>query len=158
MLRKQWSSDHMIAAIKSVRSGQSIRAAAKEFNIPRQTLGDRITGKVGENAKSGPSTKLTAEDETRLSDYLIKANKLIAGKSKSIAIMMAGQLAKIRSSPFPRIIPSTKWFRNFFRRHPELSRRKAQPFGRPRANVSSVDVDLFYDNFHETLTKNRSEI
>lgn len=42
--------------------------AAKIFKIPEQTLRDRLTGKVADNAKVGRPTALTKEEENVLAE------------------------------------------------------------------------------------------
>jgi len=51
---KRWSSSCMTQAYQSVlRDGLSIRRAAEEFNVPRTTLADRVSGKVQDGSRSG---------------------------------------------------------------------------------------------------------
>ena len=46
-------------ALDAVRSGRCTqRNAAKEFGIPRTTIGDRLRGKIADDARSGSSTVL----------------------------------------------------------------------------------------------------
>ena len=48
--RKQWSEESMIAAIDAVKDGtMGVLRAAKQYGVPRQTLGDRVSGKVIQN-------------------------------------------------------------------------------------------------------------
>ena len=50
----------MIAAISAVRDDKmSIAQAAREHNVPRKTLDDRIKNKVVHVTRPGPSTVLT---------------------------------------------------------------------------------------------------
>ena len=51
--RKQWSEESMVAAIDAVKGGKSVLRAAKQFGVPRQTLGDRVSGKVVHGTKPG---------------------------------------------------------------------------------------------------------
>ena len=44
--RKQWSEESMAAAVEAVKGGESVLRAAKQFGVPRQTLGNRVSGKV----------------------------------------------------------------------------------------------------------------
>ena len=59
--RKQWRDEDMNAAIHAVHDGQlKVTEAAKKFSVPRQTLGDRISGKVVHGTKPGPQPYLYA--------------------------------------------------------------------------------------------------
>jgi len=61
---KKWTYDKMDKAIQAViDDGLSIRQAAEEFNVPKSTLGDRISGRTLHGAKSGRSKYLTDEEE-----------------------------------------------------------------------------------------------
>ena len=45
--RKSWDPENMRAAIAAYKKeGMSIYAAAKQYNVPRMTLSDRVHGKV----------------------------------------------------------------------------------------------------------------
>ena len=51
--RMKWSNKSMVAAIKAVSKGSTIRKAALEHGVPRTTLQDRITGRVEHGCKPG---------------------------------------------------------------------------------------------------------
>ena len=60
MKRKQWSEESIAAidAVKDVTIG--VLRAAKQYGVPRQTLGDRVSGKVIHGTNPGPKPFLTA--------------------------------------------------------------------------------------------------
>ena len=50
---KEWTYDKMDKAIRAVTDdGMSIRRAAEEYNVPKSTLGDRISGRTLHGASS----------------------------------------------------------------------------------------------------------
>ena len=58
-------------ALDSVRErGISVRRAAEEFNIPKSTLHDHLSGKVVAFGQSGPPRYLTDEEEEELEEFL----------------------------------------------------------------------------------------
>ena len=60
-LYKGWREDNMVRAVDSVlKKGTSIRKAAKEYDIPKSTIADRISGCVLMGAVSGPNRYLDA--------------------------------------------------------------------------------------------------
>ncbi|KAK9882361.1 hypothetical protein WA026_020886 [Henosepilachna vigintioctopunctata] len=63
-----YSEESIAKAIAEVRNGTSVKAAAEKYNIPRKTLGNKISGKTPENRKMGPKTVSTENEEERL-DY-----------------------------------------------------------------------------------------
>ena len=51
---KHWSAQNMTQAYSAViNDGMSVRRSALEYNVPRSTLGDRVSGKVLDGARSG---------------------------------------------------------------------------------------------------------
>ena len=71
---KGWSPESMLGAMKAViDDGKSVRQAADLYNIPKSTLGDRISGRVLPGATSGPPTYLTREEEEELVAFLCRA-------------------------------------------------------------------------------------
>ena len=52
---KLWSNEVMEKALNEViNNGMSVRRAALEYNIPKSTLGDRVSGRVIPGSTSGP--------------------------------------------------------------------------------------------------------
>ena len=70
---KTYSDGEMAAAIRAVRCGSSIRAAASKFSVPRTTLKLRLDGKG--NAPRGPSPILTSQEEKVLVSWIISLQK-----------------------------------------------------------------------------------
>ena len=52
---KQWSEESMVATIDAVKGGESVLRAAKQFGVPRQTLVNRVSGKVVHGTKQDQS-------------------------------------------------------------------------------------------------------
>ena len=73
---KHWTEEQMGLAVNSVLKGSSIRLAAEEYDVPRSTLGDRISGRVNPDAKSGPSKYLSNEEEDELVQFLLDCASL----------------------------------------------------------------------------------
>ena len=69
---KSWDEGSMQQAMDAVRDRRcTIREAAVTYEVPKSTLGDRISGRVQMGAKSGPPTYLTPHEERELVDFLI---------------------------------------------------------------------------------------
>ena len=61
----------MLAATKAViEVGMSVRQAADLHQVPKGTLGDRVSGRVLLGARSGPRTYLSSEEEEELVIFL----------------------------------------------------------------------------------------
>ena len=74
------------------REGISFRNAASQFNVPKSSLRDRVTGRVIHDKKNRAETKLTPDEEKFAAD-LIETNKHGYVKSKEIVLYMATQIA-----------------------------------------------------------------
>ena len=68
---KHWTDGQMAKAVDAVKSrGLAVRRAAEEYDIPKSTLHDRVSGRVLAGGCSGPPKYLTDEEE-ELEEFLI---------------------------------------------------------------------------------------
>jgi len=67
--RKQWSDESMRLAIEAVKSGSTILRAATLHGVPRQTLQDRISGRVHHGINPGPKPYLSPTEEKDLAAF-----------------------------------------------------------------------------------------
>ena len=67
---KNWDEERMSRAYKAVIAGMCIRRVAEEYNVPRSTLHDRVSGKVVLGSKSGPRKYLDSNEEAELANFL----------------------------------------------------------------------------------------
>jgi len=56
--RKQWSSESMEAAVKSVKDGMGLRQASQLYNVPLETMRRRVIGAVDMDCRPRPPTVL----------------------------------------------------------------------------------------------------
>jgi len=56
--RKQWSSESMEAAVKSVKDGMGLRQASRLYNVPLETMRRRVIGAVDMDCRPRPPTVL----------------------------------------------------------------------------------------------------
>lgn len=54
------------SALDAAKQGKSVRAAAKEFGIPKSTFSDRASGKIWINARDGKKPHLSKEVERNM--------------------------------------------------------------------------------------------
>ena len=85
---KEWSEENMSRAVSAVLvSGISIRKAALMYDIPKSTLGDRISGRVLEGNQSGPMRYLSIEEEEELVSFIEGCAKI--GYAKTVKEILA---------------------------------------------------------------------
>lgn len=65
--RRQWKEEDMTAAVSAVNEGRMTKyTATKQFNVPRITLHDRLSGRVKLGTKMGRPTILTMKEEDEI--------------------------------------------------------------------------------------------
>ena len=84
----------MVAAINAVKGGKSVLHAAKQFGVPRQTLGDRVSGQVVNGTKPGPKPFLMSVEEKELSNFLVDIAKAGYGKTMKQIMGLAESVAR----------------------------------------------------------------
>ena len=125
----------MQAAVAAFKAGRiSFRNAASQFNVPKSSLRDRVTGRVIHGKKNGAKTKLTQTDKEKLAAYLIETSKQGYGKRKEIIIFMATQIALKQGKTISGGCLSHMWWKGFLKRHPEISLRASQNIGYQAGN------------------------
>ena len=150
--RKQWSDEHMKAALKAVEDGESINRAARDYGIPRSTLYDRVSGKVVHGVKPGPRPYLTSEEEKELGTYLKQCAKVGYGKTRRDVLALVQTAASdkgvLRSS---RVLEG--WWRRFMERQSDLSLRQGDTTAHVRMGAMNQEtMDHYFTLLHETLT------
>ena len=72
---KYYTQSDLEMACKAVREGLSVRRAAEEYQIPKSTLQDHISGKVLCGSKSG-QRYLSEQEEEELVTFILEAAKI----------------------------------------------------------------------------------
>ena len=146
-VRSQYSVKDLETAVDMVKCGKmSIRKAAKNFHIPKSTIGDRISGRVPEGAKVGKSTVFLMEVENKLAGKVKEAAAKGFGLSRMQLAAKAAQLAKSLHlrTPFTNGIPGKDWISGFMNRHPDISLRLPTPLSTCRARCLNTTLTSKY--------------
>ena len=109
----------MAAATDAVKGGKSILYAAKQFGVPRQTLGDPVSGKVVHGTNPGPKLFLTAVEEKELSSFSVDVAKAVYGKTRKQIMGLAEPVARDKGQMTGLKKISNGWFRRFMQRQPQ---------------------------------------
>ena len=145
----QWNDDAMRRAVEAVTEGKwGVNRAALEFNVPRTTLKDRISGRVIHGSNMGPKTYLTNEEEKELVAFLLNCAKM--GYSKTRQDVLHSAVLK-KGKEIDKISPG--WWNRFCKRWPQLRLRKGDSFSIVRDQATSYTVfKSHFDLLGETLT------
>ena len=132
----------MILAVKKVAGGLGLRQAARQYNVPVETLRRRVTGAVSTDCRPGPPTVLTSEEETKLAQFLIEISDIGFGLTREDVMRTTFRIVSQagRAHPFQNGAAGRSWFDAFKRRHPNLTLRTAQPLSSARAAGSSKET------------------
>ena len=108
-IRKLWSNESMILAVKNVEDGLE---AARQYNVPVETLRRRVTGAVSTDCRPGPPTVLTSEEETRLAQFLIEMSDMGFGLTREDVMRTAFSIVSQagRVHPFQNGTAGRSWF------------------------------------------------
>ncbi|XP_047535783.1 uncharacterized protein LOC125070127 [Vanessa atalanta] len=135
--RAKWSEHQITCAVRAVqRNILSQREAAKRYNIPRRTLRNHLkTGSM--ERKLGRAATLTPEQEEDLVGRIIRLAEVGMPLTPKLVRKQAFVFCKKNSIP-NRFSDTTstagrKWLKLFLKRHPQLTRRKAQMMNPSRA-------------------------
>jgi hypothetical protein len=139
----------MVAAVEAVEHGKlSLRRAAEEYGIPKSTLQDRVSGKVGMDARSGRRL-LSEYEEKKLVEFLIGCASVGYAKSRKEVLILVQHIL----SQHGKHTEVTKgWWDSFKGRHPEITLRNAEKLAYARASATNPTViHCYFDLLEETL-------
>lgn len=112
----------MDSAMDLMCDGSSLRAAAKAYGIPPQTLSDRLEQKSQPKKGSNESQqRLSDTAEKRIVDWILKQERLGYAPTASAVKKVVSRLLLLKGDLRPL---GKKWVQNFRKRHAELIQTK----------------------------------
>lgn len=140
---RKYPKEKVEAALDAIRRGSSIRVAAALFEIPRSTLYD--CWKELHPGSVGKPTVLTENEEMGIAAWV--KDMAVAGLPvcEEILRISVGQFAKRlgKQDVFPHGMPSKGWITKFLKRHPDVSKRTANPISKKRI-ISENEVRSWF--------------
>ena len=133
----------MEKALESVKDGLTVTAAACLFNLPRQTLKDRISGRF-ETTKCGRKTALNDDEEQELINYITYMAAI--GQPMTIAAIKLFACAISKRGNHQnrfneKTDPGHNWWFSFSKRHgSKITLRKPDSLDRGRSRMANVNV------------------
>ncbi len=115
----------MLGALKAVKDGSmGCNRAALEFDVPKTTLKDHISGRVTQGCKSGRSPYLTHAEEQELYDWLLLCGRIGYPKSRDDVIGIARQTLQNKKGHPVEDFQERGWWLRFMQHWPKLNLRK----------------------------------
>ncbi|XP_025154458.1 tigger transposable element-derived protein 6-like [Harpegnathos saltator] len=162
--RGKWSVQDMLEAIQKVRDNElSVRQAAEQYNIPKNTLQRRVKNRnkiVTENEKYlGRFRKvLSDEQENEIIEYIFEMEKRFFGITYKELRHLAFDFAHANNIPTTfnknTRMASKKWIYGFLSRHRNVSLRKPEATSYARATgFNQHAVQVFFKNLEAVYEK-----
>ena len=150
---KTWSAESMQKAMVAViEGGVSVRQAAKMYDVPKSTLGDRKSGRVLPGSRSGPPSYLSIEEEKELVVFLCRSAAIGYGRTRNEVIAIIERLLSSRG--IERKV-SSGWWESFVKRNPQIVLRSPASLSMVRAAASDRgSLDKYFDILEDTLEEN----
>ena len=121
--------------------------------MPRQTLRDRVSGRVTHGTKPGPKPYLSSTEEKELGSFLVDVAKAGYGKSRSQIKRLAEAVANDKGTLKGKRI-SDGWFRRFMERQPHLRLRKGDATSNVRMDCLNKETMMeYFDLLKSVLTE-----
>lgn len=141
-------------AIECVKSGGSLRSAARKYDVSRESLRRRVCGDVAPAAKPGrPRAYISAGHEEGVLEVILYRAKLgfCIDKAELRCIVREAALSHRRDTPSN--FPNDKWMQRFILKHKEaIGYRRAQILDSKRAKCSTEEiVRYYYENLRPVL-------
>jgi hypothetical protein len=132
-------------------------AASKKFGIPRSTLGDRLTGKVLDDATLGRKPILPPSIEKEIVDVVCLSAERGFGITKAQLLNRVGSLTKAMKlpTPFKDGLPGNDFWEGFKKRHPDISLRTPEALALNRSKaMNPVIVGGYFRQLKTLLAEN----
>ncbi|XP_072548597.1 abhydrolase domain containing 10, depalmitoylase a isoform X1 [Salminus brasiliensis] len=145
----------MVRALEEVSAGMAVRRAARLFGVPRNTLGDRVSGRVTHGSCTGRKMLLSPEDEEALVQYCIYCAQHGFPLTRVRLLAYANAVRRKRNPDEAVPELGKKWWHCFRKRHARvLSMRTPDTINRGRAAYAKKGtVDKYFDLLESTLEK-----
>lgn len=161
--QQSWDPQAMQRAINAVKDGMPMQTAAKNYNVPRNTLKRRVLNK---NQHAKDTNKVLGhyrpvfneEQERQLVQHLLDMEVRFFGITVHDLRSLAYQLAEQNNIPHnfnhDKKLAGKDWVRGFRQRHPELVLRVPEATSAARAQAfNKVNVTKFFDLLEDVQKK-----
>ena len=138
----------MLGALNAVSEGMGINRAAEQFEVPKTTLKDRVSGKIKHGSKPGRTPYLSNDEEKELVSYLNTCSKIGYPKTRDNVVRSQDSRKKERWHCWKILMGRG----GGFERWPELALRKGGALAQPRARAANADIFArYFSLLEETL-------
>lgn len=142
-------------ALRDVKTGVPVRTASKRHGVPKTTLLYKSKGILPEEARKGPPTMLTTEEENFLEKWLLYIGDRGFPGTKTQLLDSVELIIKStnRKTKFVNGRPGRKWFHSFMKRHPNIAQRVSQNLTAARSAVSELKIRAWFTEIQDYVQK-----
>lgn len=128
-----------------------VNRAAEQFNVPRTTLKDWLSGRVEHGSKSGPAPYLNKHEEEHLVEFPIQMTKIGYGNTKQEVITIVKWTIEKKGLNVKKF-NGEGWWTWFKQRNPSLWLRTANPLAMVHSDGTRQEViDKYFKLLKGTL-------
>ena len=139
----RWSEEDLQQALLSIRNGQSVRKAGRQFNIPETTLRSRVKGALSISQNAVDRQLLSPCQETWLAHWIFIQDKLGQAPTHHQVCLVAGVLLQQAGS---NQRPGRSWVSNFFKRNPCIGTKEGKRIDLQRIKAVTPDrIQALFD-------------
>ncbi|XP_057336368.1 uncharacterized protein LOC130674929 [Microplitis mediator] len=154
---KVYGRDEIAAALADVKKGVPLRTASKSHGVPRSTLYAKFKNKTPIEAKPGPSTYLSQEEENQIIGWIfyLRDRGFSVTKNQLLDSVRDLIIRLGRTTPFTDSRPGRHWYEGFLRRHPDVAEKIIKNLTHSRASVTKKSLrHWFLEVKHHLEVKN----
>lgn len=134
----------------------TIYRASKVYNIPNQTLHDKINKKYKKQESAGAPTVLSSTEEGLLVKWVLHMAEIGFPVTKdqllhSVAKLLIGLN---RPNPFKDGVPGRHWYEAFLKRNPIISKRVCQALTTARVNATEEKIRGWFQRVRKYFEDN----
>lgn len=152
----RYEQESLEKAVLAVENGLSVRNAAKQFSMPKSTIGDRVAGKHALKTSHGRPPALPTEVESKIASSIKMAAKLGVGLSRRQILIRSNEVYKRmkKGTGYTNFHAGKDRFEGLKRRYPEPVLRKPEKLTSVRARMLNLEVlGKYFDELGKIITE-----
>jgi hypothetical protein len=152
--KKLYQEGQLLLAMQALKSNQiqSIRAAARLYNVPRQTLSDRVNGRVARHDQRANRHILTTTEEEALKAWILDMDS--RGYPLTIASTRSAANLLLQARCGPEVTVGTNWPSRYISRTPDLKSQYTRAYDAQRAKCEDpVLIQGWFNLVRNTIAK-----